>query len=110
LYSCARGTAASSRSVSFTPRLALDGCQRPLRHVVAKLAADSHTARLGRVLELTMATCCNHQGPAMVLQHPNNFTNLHPVTLSNAQSSTPIRCRRTPTVSGARSASAPACG
>src|SRR5439155_15250664 len=63
--------AAFSRSVSFKPRLALDGCQRSLRHVVAKLAADSHTARLGRMLELTMATSCNHQRPAIVLQHPN---------------------------------------
>src|SRR5213078_4267114 len=55
-------------------------------------------------LELTMATSCNHQRPAIVLQHPNHFTNLHPVTLSNAQSSAPIRCRRTVTLSGARSA------
>jgi len=52
------------------------------------------------MLELTMATSCNHQRPAIVLQHPNHFTNLHPVTLSNAQSSAPIRCRRTLTLTG----------
>src|SRR6266850_7417165 len=37
----------------------------------------------------------NHQRPAIVLQHPNYFTNLHQATVSNAQSPAAIRCRRT---------------
>ena len=53
-------------------------------HIVAKLAADGDTAWLGRVLELTMAASCNHQRPAIILQHPKYFPNLHPATLSNA--------------------------
>ena len=32
--------------------------------------------------ELTMATFCHYQSPAVVLQHANHFTNLHPATLS----------------------------
>ena len=42
-----------------------------------------------------MAASCNHLRPAIVLQHPNDFTNLHQATVSNTRSPAGIRCRRT---------------
>ena len=66
--------------------------------VLAELAADGHTAWLGRVLELSMATLCHYQSPSIVFQHPNNLTNLHPVTLPEARQillSGLCLCRRT---------------
>jgi hypothetical protein len=69
--------------------LPLDGGKRTLGHLIAEAPADGHSAGLGRVLELPVATAGNHLQPTVIFKQANDFPNRHCAILPEASGPRP---------------------
>src|SRR5207249_10677001 len=57
---------------------------RSLRHVIARVATDSHTTRLAWVFEQAVTSLDHDQPPSVCLDDADNITHLHVIRLSGS--------------------------
>ena len=58
-------------------RLPLHRGKRSLRHVVTEISADCHATWPVGMPELSVATLCRYQAPALPLKQSNHFPDFH---------------------------------